>query len=83
MTSRANRQKVIINHKRTLFYCWAWDRWCSVHELGKCGHKGGCFARGCGRMYEPALPHLRAADVRRAAAGPNHRLETCAAGGRG
>jgi hypothetical protein len=64
-----NRQTVIINHKRTLFYCWSWDRWCSVRQLGKGGHEGGCFARGCRRMYEPVLPHLRQAEVRRIAAG--------------
>ena len=69
MTSRKNPQWVIINHKRTLFYCWSWDRWCSVRQLGKYGHAGGCFARGCRRMYEPALPHLRTAEVCRAAAG--------------
>lgn len=69
MTSRANRQTVIINHKRTLFYCWSWDQRCSVHQLGKYGHAGGCFARGCCRMYEPILPHLRQAEVRRASRG--------------
>jgi|WetSurMetagenome_2_1015567.scaffolds.fasta_scaffold314866_2 hypothetical protein len=62
-------QRVIINHQRTLFYCWSWDRWCSVQQLGKYGHAGGCFARGCRRMYEPALPHLRTAEVRRASRG--------------
>jgi hypothetical protein len=69
MTSRANRQRVVINHSRTLFYCWSWDRWCSVRQLGKHGHEGGCFARGCRRMYEPLLPHLRTAAVRRASRG--------------
>ena len=66
MTSRANPQKVIVNHTHQLFYCWSWDRWKSLHELGKGGHDGGCFARGCRRMYEPMLPHLRATEVRRA-----------------
>jgi hypothetical protein len=69
MTSRANPQKVIINHTRKLFYCWSWDRWCSLRQLGKGGHAGGCFARGCCRMYEPELPHLRTAEVRRASRG--------------
>lgn len=69
MTSRANPQRVISNHKRTLFYCWSWDRWCSVRQLGKHGHAGGCFARGCCKMYEPVLPHLRQAEVRRASRG--------------
>lgn len=69
MTSRKNPQRVIINHTRKLFYCWSWDRWCSLRQLGKGGHAGGCFARGCHKMYEPVLPHLRQAEVRRAAAG--------------
>ena len=66
MTSRKDSQRVVVNHTRTLFYCWSWDRWCSVRQLGKHGHQGGCFARGCRRMYEPVLPHLRRAEVRRA-----------------
>ena len=69
MTSRLSRQRVIINHTRKLFYCWSWDRWKSVCELGRGGHEGGCFARGCCKMYEPALPHLRTAEVRRASRG--------------
>lgn len=69
MTGRTDTQRVIINHTRTLFYCWSWDRWKSLRELGKCGHQGGCFARGCRRMYAPAYPHLRTAEVSRGAAG--------------
>lgn len=67
----ASRQTVIINHNRTLFYCWSWDRWCSVRQLGKGGHKGGCFARGCCKMYEPELLHLP-----RRVARQDHRLPT-------
>ena len=70
MTSRTDPQRVIINHNRRLFYCWSWDRWCSVRQLGKHGHQGGCFARDCRRMYEPVLPHLRTAAVRRASGEP-------------
>lgn len=62
-----NRQRVIVNSQRSLFYCWSWDKWCSVLQLGKGGHEGGCFARGCRMMYEPELPHLRKEQVRCAA----------------
>ncbi len=57
-------QKIVVNPERRLFYCWSWDRWKSVHNLGR------CFNTGCRRMYEPEGTHLRKAVVGAASCRP-------------
>jgi len=46
-------QRVVINDERTRFYCWNWDRWCTVKKLAY------CFSKPWRRMYVPPGPHLR------------------------
>ena len=50
-------QKVVINAERTRFYCWSWDRWCTVKKLPY------CFGKPCQRMYVPPEPHWRQAGL--------------------
>ncbi len=61
--SRASEQKIVVNAERRLFYCWSWDKWKGLRNIGR------CFAKGCRRMYEPEGEHLRLPEIRRAAMG--------------
>jgi hypothetical protein len=41
-----------MNEKRTLFFCWAHDSFCTLKKLPY------CFRVGCRYMYEPKRDHL-------------------------